>query len=45
MLRLGLPCRPGGVPVSADTFSKTRFLAWARVIARVTARCAIPTVN
>ena len=45
MLRLGLPCCPGGVPVSADTFRSTRFLACARVIARVSARCAIATVE
>jgi hypothetical protein len=45
MLRLGLPSRPGGVPVSADTFGRTRFKACARVIARVSSRCAIATVE
>ena len=44
MLRLGRPSRPGGVPVSAETFRSTRFLACALVIARVSARCAIATV-
>ncbi|HVB43093.1 MAG TPA: hypothetical protein VNF47_10365 [Streptosporangiaceae bacterium] len=45
MLRLGLPPWPGGVPVSADTFRSTRFFACARVIARVSARCAIAAVE
>ena len=45
MLRLGLPCVPGGVPVSADTFRSTRSLACARVNARVSARWAIATVE
>jgi hypothetical protein len=45
MLRLGLPCCPDGVPVSAETFRSTRFLACALVIARVSARCAIATVE
>ncbi len=40
MLRLGLPSLPGGVPLRADTFRSTRFLACARVIARVSASCA-----